>query len=342
MVFGVIICRFAMLHPIPYATPVQRHDLEKNRRGGLIFFGIITLLFGGLTALLTLLAAMASLFTFGPPPHPLHVIFVLAVYGGVTLLGLWVGIGSIRCRRWVRPVVLGLAWPVLVGTLFVLLMWVVFNVDLQNAYAGVSTTKAGQMTQVLWVEAIFGGAILTVGGIIIPGAYLLFYSSRHVRLTLEAYDQNFCWTDRVPLSVFIAATASLLAGLMTLALAQLETAPFFGRYVEGAPALGLTLGATAALIGASILLYCMRSAGWWIALLTSAAGFSSAILTFATQGMMEFYRRGNLGDGELARLANSSNMTGRFPMFLAAAVLALVIGYLLCVHRHFCTKACRS
>lgn len=329
-----------MLHPIPYATPVQRHDLEKNRRGGLIFFGIITLLFGALTGLLTMLAALASLFTFGPPPHPLHVIGVLAVYGGMTLLGVWVGVGSIRCRRWVRPVVLGLAWPTLVGTLFVLLMWVVFNVDLQSAYAGLPPTKAGPMTKVLRMEAIIGSAMLTVAGIIIPGAYLLFYSSRHVRLTLEAYDQNFRWSDRVPLSVFIAATASLLAGLMTLALAQLETAPFFGRYVEGAAALGLTLGAAAALMAAAILMYCMRGAGWWIALLTSAAGFSSAILTFASRGMMEFYRRGNLGDGELARLAKSPSMTGLFPMILTAAALAIVIAYLLYIHRHFCTKRC--
>ena len=38
----------------------------------------------------------------------------MAMYGVVSAALIWTGIASCRCRRWVRPIILSLAWPWLV------------------------------------------------------------------------------------------------------------------------------------------------------------------------------------------------------------------------------------
>ena len=96
-------------------SPVAR-DAFKDRSTRLVLFGALSVAIGGICVLFGLLHLVLAL-TSGrllgaetPPVEARSYVMGAMLY---FLLGgafVWVGIGSIRRRRWVRPLMLTLAW----------------------------------------------------------------------------------------------------------------------------------------------------------------------------------------------------------------------------------------
>ena len=97
---------------IPYAT-VLPPTLERDRRAGLIAFGIVSILIGALAAFFAAFSSfivMMMITQVGKTPlWPLLV--APLVNATAATLFIWSGIGSVRCKRWVRPVAISFGWP---------------------------------------------------------------------------------------------------------------------------------------------------------------------------------------------------------------------------------------
>ena len=334
--------------PIPYAA-VARPQLEHDRRGGLIAFGIISIVIGSLAGCLAVLSPfslMAMSFAPGavaPREVIIQIVITTVIYGAAAVLFIWTGIGSIRCQRWVRPIVISLGWPTIIAGFFTLAGWVLFARDLpavMAAAAKVSTPPGARPPPPPNTAALAAVAAVAmiVFYVIVPGAFVWFYSTRNVRLTLEAYDPTPSWTQRCPLPLFIGAVNLLLGGLLTLSLAPTGSVPFFGQYIQGALAGLLAVAAAVAMIAASVLFYRVNLLGWFIALAVVSVGFLSAIVTFTRLGITEFYTRGNVDHEILRVIENSPTMTGPIPIIFIAAAYLVCVTYLLWARRYFTVR----
>jgi hypothetical protein len=338
--------------PVPYASPIAyasalRPQLEHDRRGALIAFGVVTIIIGALAACVAVLTPLSLLVTAfapaAPPPNAVEqVLFTAAVYAAAATLFIWTGIGSVRCRRWVRPIIISLGWPMIILGVLGLAGWLIFARDFPAMLAAAQpkvpapgpaappppgpnpTTLAALIT-----------AIMAVFYVIVPAVFVWFYSTRAVRQTLEAYDARISWTQRCPLPIFAGAVNLVLGGVITLSLVTVGAVPFFGQYVEGAPAALLVVAAALTLFAAAVLFYLGKFLGWLLAVAVVTCGFLSAIVTFAHTGMLEFYLRGQTDPVVLRMLERSTTMTGFIPIVFVAIAMLICVAYLLWVRTYF-------
>ena len=78
-----------------------------NRHTGLMIFGVLTIGLGCMAALGTFFIVIGQLLAAsipnGPPPMPFSAILPgICVYVILAVALIWLGIGSIRARRWAR------------------------------------------------------------------------------------------------------------------------------------------------------------------------------------------------------------------------------------------------
>ena len=303
-------------------------------RGGLLAFGIISILIGALAGCgslampLTLVAARTA--PSGVPAMNLAgILFAMAIYVAVAVGFIWVGIGSCQCRRWVRPVVLCFAWPWLViGLLSSIFVLTTFR-DLRMPS---STTMPAQVRTIMYMVA---GTMMTVIYILLPLAYIAYYQRRRVQETLNVCDPRPRWTERCPLPVLGLSIWLLIMGLCSLSMLQYRCVPLFGTYVTGLPAAGLILGLAAAIVFAARACYHLRPAGWWIALLVIVGWTVSTMLTFHFIGIMEFYRHSGLPADQLALMEEQPFVHGHAPVLMGAVFGIACAAYLLYVRRYF-------
>src|SRR5207248_3270305 len=88
----------------------------KDRKAGLVIFGILTALIGGLCALMVplMLFGQAMATKQGAAMGTHTILPVATMYVGMAVIFIWLGIGSIMARRWARALLLVLSWSWLV------------------------------------------------------------------------------------------------------------------------------------------------------------------------------------------------------------------------------------
>ncbi len=174
----------------------------KDRTIGLVFFGLLELALGCLCLMMMGLVVVACVATPMPPEQAVPteaLIPGLIVYGLLAVVFVWLGVGSILARRWARALSLILGWIWLVLGVFATAFWVVLAPDIH-------ADMWRQIKQPIPAEAAFSmflipAMLLGCGYLVLPGLFVLFYSSRHVRATCETRDPRPRWTDRCPLPV---------------------------------------------------------------------------------------------------------------------------------------------
>jgi hypothetical protein len=351
--WGVNVGFFMTYDPIPYAHAARLPpEIENNRRGALIGFGVGSLIIGALAGCgtLGLLITFMMVFRFsGMGGAPLaELATALCVYASMAMLFIWAGVDSIRCRRWVRPVVISVGWLTIVSMLFGIAFTVASIADravlfgdagnLEVAGAGPNTvafattmTTTSSDTTVTYFVML--GTITLI--LVIAAVYTWFYSTVAVRRTLEAYDPTPSWTERCPVQVFVACTGLLMFGFSTAATAAQAAVPFFGIYLEGVSAVLVDLGAAVVMLTAMVLMYRTSMRGWWLAVTVIALGFASSIITLCRLGTMAFYRHGHATAEELERLGRASVMNGVTPVIFVVMGAVVCVGSLVWVRRYF-------
>jgi hypothetical protein len=308
----------------------------KDRRGALIGFGILVIAIGCVSALFAaFIGLMALVAPASGMPAPGYAVLPSALlYAVLAVVFIWLGIGSIKTRRWARALLLILSWLwLLTGIVTVAFMAVVMPKIL--------AVQSGRQPMPAGFAAVFLVVMLAmtfVLFILLPGLLVLFYRSPHVKATCEARDPVARWTDACPLPV-LALSLMLAFGAVSMLIMVVPyhgMVPFFGRLVNGIPGGGILI-AMAALWGyCAWATYRLDPKGWWICVVGFGVWTISAVLTFARVDLIEMYRMMGYSGQQLAQMEQFSGAFGGSTLLLLMIMSAVLwFGYLLFVKRYF-------
>lgn len=312
--------------PSGLSSPVEYAD----RRAGLIFFGAVAIGVGALCALLVPLFFLAQ-FLMPPSASGLNVrtmVTAVASYSAMAVVFIWLGIGSILCRRWARTLLLILSWSwFLAGILMTgMLFWfaqVLFPADAPDP--------------VIWVVMTIAAFVC----IALPGVMGLFYQSTHVKATCDARDPAPNWTDKCPIPVL---TNSLWLGLgsfwlVASTLTNQAVVPMFGYLLSGIPAELVLLISAAGGFYLAWRSYQMKISAWWGILAATALVSLSAAMTFSRIDLLDFYRKSGYSEQQVAQIGNLGFLTGRFMVWSIIVFFFLFLVYLLWIKKYFSRPA---
>lgn len=308
----------------------------KDRRTSLIVFGALGILLGlfaALALLLMLLALALPMAAQMPRQDPRLMVPGFVFYGVLAVTFVWLGTGSIMIRRWARALWLVISWSwLLLGV--VAFGWIGFF--LSSLFA---SSPVGQHALPPVARAITVVVMLVICGfvfVLIPGALVLFYRSRHVEATVVAYDPVPCWTDACPLSVLALSlwTGYGAASLLLMPFWSNGVFPFFGVLLSGPAGMALQVGLAVLCVWLSWAYYRMKVEAWWTGLAMVALVFVSSVLTFLRVDMFEMYRLMGY-DETMIELMRQQGMTGRGLLLASSLVSLPVLGYLIYVKKHF-------
>jgi hypothetical protein len=316
----------------------------RDRRVGLIGWGIFQILLGGLCLLFMVVMAgvMALSGTIGkngegiPGAEPRMMVPALLVYGVLAAWWITMGIGSIRARRWARAIIAATAWIALIGGLMGILFMVFLMPDMYGSMA-----KSGQipvaMARVMQVVML---GFMALFYIIIPGLVLLFYSTRDCRATCEARDPRPCWTDALPTSLL---AVTMMFWIWAASVPVLGCYgwffPFFGTILTGLAGMAAVLVSAVLCAATAWGLGRRKIEAWAGALLLTAAWSVSGYLTFRNMTLMDLYRHMNFPEEQL-RVMEQMALPGMPAMMVMYAVgIAVLFGILFFVRRYFVRPA---
>ncbi len=310
----------------------------KDRKVGLVVFGILEIILGGLCALAVpfMILGMIALKTFGDvsatPMSARMMIPGILFYVLMAIWFIWMGIGSIKTRRWARALILVSSWLWLVSGISGLVFMLVFMGGIYGQMA--QTGQLSQETTVIMKCVMFG--FMTVFYVIVPGALVLFYGSKNVKATCESRDPQVRWTDKCPLPVLaLSLIFGFWAGSMLLMGFHGWAIPFFGYILSG------IRGGVVVLVGILLLgyvalgTYRLNIKAWWCAILVTVAWGLSTGITFSRVSVLDFYEKMNFPQEQLDIMKQCGVLqNSTMALFMGLWVVGLLV-YLLYTRRYF-------
>ena len=325
------------LPPIePVAPPAY-----KDRSTGLIVFGILTVLLGGLCGLLVLLMlvtqTIAAKAPNAPPANPMGIMMVVSIYGGLAVALIWLGIGSIQKRRWARALLLIFSWSWLIMGIFITAIMPFFMAKVfanlpPDAKTGQPVLPPAANTVMIVGMVIFFGIFF----VLVPAVWVFFYNSRHVKATCEARDPVPRWTDACPLPVlgFVLWTWVAVPMMLLMPLTGMAVMPCFGMFIIGLPA-GLFCVVVAAIWGWSgWWLYRLDARGWWLILVAMVLFVVSSLLTYAHHDLIEMYQLQGLPPAQIDQIQKMGLLAGNRMNWMMALWSLPFLGYLLFIKKY--------
>jgi hypothetical protein len=320
---------------LPYLPPGVRGF--NDRRTTLLVMGILLIFLGVICGCMTL-ALPVALIAPPPPgtprPRIQDLIGGLFIYLFIAIAFISLGIGSIKARRWVRPIVLVFSWIWLViGVItFIAMCFTMKDFGRQLAASpGMPANSTG--FQVGFYIGMLGFMFAVY--ILLPSVLILCYYPASVQATLEFYDATPRWTDACPIPVLgLCAILGLGALWMLVALAQ-GIYLLFGFVVIGIAA-RVALVITAALFAlAAWCTYRLRPAGWTLAVVMISVLAISGAITLLRVPLMEIYRLAGTPPAQLELLSRMRMLRSGWMALWVAASAGITIGYAFWVKRYF-------
>jgi len=313
-----------------------------DRSTGLVVFGILTIAMGCLCALLVPLMFVGVALSAGTPGGQIPMSSLIpgaCMYAFLAVALIWLGIGSIRARRWARALLLILSWTWLgIGLIAVIMMafllpTMLANMPLPTVRAGQPQVRQAALEIGMAIGFLIDGVILVV----VPAIWTFFYSSRHVRFTCEWRDPLPCWTDTCPLPVLGLCLWLLFSAVMMLILplTMHGVMPFFGMFITGFPSVIFCLANAALWVFAAGLLYQLDSRGWWLILVVFSLYMISSLLTFARHDIIELYRLMDYPQAQIDQIQKLGMFKGNFMIWMMVAFMLPILGYLLFIKKYF-------
>jgi hypothetical protein len=323
--------KFGEITMAEYAEAVENLSF-KDRKVRLVILGTLQIIFGGFCALMVPLMIFGMVISAAYGKGAAEGVSLRAMIPGILLYlalavwFIWVGIGSVMVRRWARALILVSSWLWLICGLCGLVWMLTVIPNMYEKMGESSQMPKAAITVVKYVMTVF----LAVIYVVIPGIFVLFYSGKDVKATCEYRDPQERWTDKCPLPVLAVSLVSAVWAVSILSVGIYGwTVPFFGSILSG------MAGAIIILVLALVLAYIARGAykldvkAWWCALLVHVGWSFSAIITFSTVGMEEFYKKMNFSGQQLGIIKQSGTLWGSsmglFLGFWAVVVLAYLI-----------------
>lgn len=329
-------------------APLPEAPAYRDRGTGLVIFGVLQIILGLLAALTIPLVALGAFMTRVSPGggmRPGQFISSVATYASLAAALIILGIGSMQMKRWARALTLVTSWYGLItGTLVTVMMTAALPVAMRSALAQAQQNSpspspalsTGVMAVVLTLIIVFAAVFL----VLLPIAFVVFYSRQDVAETCRRRDPVERWTDRTPLPV-LGASVVLAIGATYLLLVGATTPlfPFFGRYLTGIP--GSVCFLVTAILDAyiAVALFRLQSVGWWLAVVTVPIRLLSMVLTYARADVMQAYSKIGMSDAQLKILNSNPMFRGQIFLWWGLTSMVLLLGYLLWIKRYFKTPA---
>jgi hypothetical protein len=305
----------------------------KNRRGGLIFFGLVEMAIGGLCLLLVAFMIFgvfvaANTPRAGVPDLQFRQMFTsLSVYllGGVLMVTL--GVGSVLARRWARDLSLIVAWIwMVVGVFTAATMIVLVPRFMPRMPADQAQTSTIVLTCLTIVFAFFG--------VVVPLALILFYRSPNVRATCVALDPHPRWTERVPLPLLALALWTLSGAVALMTMSAYAVLPLGRQIITGPLAILAYCALGLFMLYMSWGLYTRSRVAWWLGI---AYGALTAIYCVVVFPRIDYDKM--ISAMHIPRTPGMPDLGDiyRSPWFLAylAFFFLLYFGYFAFVYRYF-------
>ncbi len=271
----------------------------KNRRGWLIFFGVVEILIGLVAVifatLMWLLRVLPQTSQAVRAAQPPAAIFVASfIYVLVAAFFLVAGTGSIQCKNWARVMMLiGSACWMVMGLFTVAV--VLFIVPRIMASQGRLPPGARGMVIIVMTVMV---ALL---GVLLPLVFLVFYTRKSVKATCLAHAKAEAAEAAAagapvavparafPLPLIVLIVWEALGVLGSFSMMRLSGTVVFGVALRGGAVVGLVL--TSAALGglAAWLMYQRKLLGWQIALVKVLFWLTSSLVTMATRNVDEIY-----------------------------------------------------
>jgi len=310
----------------------------KDRSPGLVAFGIIHIVLGGFCALFvpfTLMATFASMAIDEGASASTSPIMMIPGLISYILMAIWfigMGIGSIKARRWARAMILVGSWFWLISGAFALIV-MAFMLPGMYDQMGETGGVTEAMTRVIMYISMGFMALFYV---ILPGLFVAFYGSRHVKATCEHKDTTVRWTDRCPLPVLAISMASaVFASWLPMMGVYGWALPLFGTVVSGPTGAVVVVILMALLIYVSYGTYKLNIGAWWCATLAIAVWGCSVVISFTRISMVDLYAAMNLPVEQLELMEQYDMLDGVPMVLMTGAWAAILLGYLLYIKRYF-------
>jgi len=319
-----------------YEETLQSSDF-KDRKTGLVVFGILQVIFGGFCALmvpLMIFGMIVSTFLDKSAAAPMRPTMMIPAVLFYTLIAVWficMGIGSIKARRWARALVLVSSWLWLIsgiiGLIFMLLL-------MPGMYEKMG--ESGQMPPgVARIMKYVMIGFMTVFYVIIPAVLVLFYGSKNVKATCELRDTKVRWTDKCPLPVLaLSFIFGFWAVSMPLTVFYGFAIPFFGSILTGLSGAGVVLLVTLLAGYVAWGTYRLSINAWWCAVLLITAWALSTAITFSRVSILDLYEKMNFSEQQLDIIKQFSISQDYMVLFFGLWAVGL-LGYLLYTRRYF-------
>jgi hypothetical protein len=326
------------------ATPPPLPSPYRDRSTALVIFGVAQIILGLLAALMVPLIGLSAFLTRAAPGggvRPVQLVSSAGVYLFAAGILIALGVGSVQAKRWARALTLVISWYwMIAGFLVTILLTAVLPVMMrgvlraqQNATgAPTGNASTGVMAVILTVMISFCAFF----AVVVPFAFVVFYSRKNVQETCRHRNPNESWTDRTPLPV-LGASVILGVGALYFLLVGVTTPmfPFFGRYLTGLPgAAGMILLGTLD-VYLAIALFRLNAAAWWIATVSTAVRLLSLSLTFGRADLLQAYSKIGWSDEQLRVMKTNPIFHSHVILWWGLFSMCVFFGYLLWLKRYF-------
>lgn len=306
----------------------------KDRKTGLVIFGIIQIIFGGACALavpFVILSMVMLAVHNGGFAMPMMIPAIL-FYIIPAAWFIWMGIGSIKARRWARALLLVSSWIWLIGGISAIISVLVIMPNMHEHMAQDAQIPQEVATIIKYAMAGF----MTVFYVIIPGAFVLFYGSKNVKATCEFRDSRIRWTDKCPLPVLAVsflfafwAASALFMGFYGWVI------PFFGVLLSGVAGAVVVFIITLLLGYVAWGTYKLSIKAWWCSILLTIAWVLSTGITFSRVSIWEFYEKMDFPAQQLDIMRQYVTLQNFTMVLFSGLWIVGFLGYLLYTKKYF-------
>jgi len=238
----------------------------------------------------------------------------------IAIVGITLGYGHLRVRRWARTLSLALLW-----------CWLVVGLPLVIVFFFIAAASK----ELSLAAAILMLVLLALSYFVIPGLLIRFYRSRDVRLTFESRDPRSYRIEQLPMPILVL-TALYLFYLIVLHVPILFNGifPLFGVFVfglQGIVLLDVSIMALVCLIWGTLR---QKIWAWWGSLVYWGLMTFSSILTFSTSSYLGILSRMRFPPTEMEALDGLPFQGFHFAAFFGIPLL-ITLAVIVCSKRHF-------
>lgn len=200
--------------------------------------------------------------------------------GGVLLIVL--GVGSIRCRRWARDLILVLS---AVATTIGVFATAMIAIIMPRIARDVPDDGDPLTTALILISV----GVIAIFMIAIPAAHVYIYSRPSIRQTCLARDPRSPWTEKMPLPVLGVVALLLFGGVSTLMSITHPVIPIGGTILTGTAGMMTVLLISGAMIALAWGLGRLSRVAWLSLLVWLIAGAAIGVWTLFSIDYAEMY-----------------------------------------------------